>query len=123
MSRMRLEILQWYALFAGPWLWATQHVLLFAVTNSHCAVPVSHWHVPVIWLNILVTFVCGAAVVTAEVAAVIVYRATTKVGEYAPGPWGRMKFFAEAAMIGNVLFIFIVALDATGAIYHGCGQA
>jgi hypothetical protein len=123
MSRLRLEILQWYALLAGPWMWATQHVLEFGLTNSHCAVPVSQWHVPVIWLNALITLVCGSAVVAAELAAIVVYRASSQIGEYAPGPWGRMRFFAEAAMLGNVLFIVIVALDAAGAFYHGCNAA
>jgi len=123
MSRLRLEVLQWFALFAGPWLWATQHVLLFGLTNSHCSVPVSHWHVPVVWLNALITLLCGAAVAAAEAAAIVVYRATRQYGEYAPGPWGRMRFLAEAAMLGNLLFLVIVALDATGVFYHGCGQA
>ena len=120
MSRTRLEILQWYALFAGPWMWAAQHVLLFGVASSHCSLPVAYWHVPVIWLNALITIVCGGAVVAAEVAAFVVFRATSDIGEYAPGPWGRLRFFAEAALLGNVLFLMIVALDATGAFYHGC---
>jgi hypothetical protein len=121
MTRFRLELLQWYALFAGPWLWAAQHVLLFGVANAHCSAPVAYWHVPVIWLNILITLVCGGAVVAAEVAAWVVFRATSDVPEYAPGPHGRMRFFAQAALLGNVLFLVIVALDATGALYHGCG--
>ncbi|HEY6961065.1 MAG TPA: hypothetical protein VI408_04165 [Gaiellaceae bacterium] len=123
MTRFRLELLQWYALLAGPWMWATQHVLEFGLTNSHCSMPVSYWHVPVIWLNVLITTVCGTAVVAAELAAFVVFRATSDTGKYAPGPWGRMKFFAEAALLGNVLFIVIVALDAAGAFYHGCNQA
>jgi hypothetical protein len=123
MTRTRLEILQWYALFAGPWLWATQHVLLFGLTNSHCSLPLSYWHVPVIWLNVLVTLVCGGAVLAAEAAAFVVYRETSQIGEYAPGPWGRLRFFAEAALLGNVLFIVIVVLDAAGAFYHGCNGA
>jgi len=122
-SRLRLEILQWYALMAGPWAWATQHVLLFGVAYAHCSMPVAYWHVPVIWLNALITFACGLAVVAAEVAAVVVYRATEETGDYAPGPYGRMRFFAQAAILGNVLFLVIVALDATGAFYHGCNQA
>jgi hypothetical protein len=122
MSRARLEILQWYALFAGPWMWATQHVLLFGVANAHCSLPVAYWNVPVVWLFALITAVCGGAVVAAEVAAFVVYRATQEFGEYAPGPWGRLRFFAEAALLGNVLFFVIVVLDATGAFYHGCGQ-
>jgi hypothetical protein len=123
MTRGRLELLQWYALLAGPWMWATQHVLEFGLTNSHCAVPVAYWHVPVIWLNILITTVCGAAVVAAEGAAFLVYRATSEIGEYAPGPLGRLRFFAEAALLGNVLFFVIVVLDAAGAFYHGCNGA
>ena len=123
MTRFRLELLQWYALFAGPWMWAAQHVLEFGWTNAHCSTPVASWNVPAIWLNVLITGVCGSAVLAAEAAAFVVYRETTKVEEYAPGPYGRMKFFAQAALLGNVLFIVIVALDATGAFYHGCGQA
>ncbi len=123
MTRGRLELLQWYALFAGPWMWAAQHVLEFGMTNAHCSLKVSYWNVPAIWLNVLITAVCGLAVVAAELAAYVVYRETSRIGRYAPGPWGRMKFFAEAALLGNVLFIVIVALDAAGAFYHGCGQA
>jgi hypothetical protein len=123
MTRFRLELLQWYALFAGPWMWATQHVLMFGWTNAHCSVAITAWAVPAIWLNVLITAVCGSAVVAAEGAAYVVYRETTSVGAYAPGPYGRMKFFAQAALLGNVLFIVIVVLDATGAFYHGCGQA
>ena len=60
MTRFRLELLQWYALFAGPWMWATQHVLEFGMTNAHCSVAVASWNVPAIWLNVLITAVCGA---------------------------------------------------------------
>jgi hypothetical protein len=122
MTRARLEVLQWYALFAGPWMWATQHVLEFGLTSSHCSVPVAYWNVPVIWLNVLITTVCGAAVVAAWVAAFVVFRTTSSAGKYAPGPLGRLRFFAEAALLGNVLFFMIVVLDAAGAFYHGCGQ-
>jgi hypothetical protein len=123
MTRFRLELLQWYALFAGPWIWAAQHVLLFGVANAHCSVPVSSWHVPSLWLELTITFVCGAAVLAAEAAAFVVYRATAGVPGFAPGPYGRMRFFAQAALLGNVLFLVIVILDATGGIYHGCGGA
>jgi len=122
-TRTRLELLQWYALLAGPWVWATQHVLLFGATNAHCSLPVAFWDVPAFWLNLLISLVCGSGVLAAEVAAWVVYRATSEVEEYAPGPYGRMRFFAQAALLGNVLFLVIVVLDAAGAIYHGCGGA
>ena len=123
MSRTRLEILQWYALFAGPWAWAVQHVLLFEVGNAHCAPNVAHWGVPVIWLEVAITAGCGAAVLAAEGAALVVFRATSAVERFAPGPQGRIRFFAQAALLGNVLFLVIVALDATGSLYHGCGAS
>ena len=123
MTRLRLELLQWYALLAGPWLWATQHVLEFGMTNAHCSLPVASWNVPAIWLNALITAVCGAGVAAAELAAFVVFRATEDTSQYAPGPYGRMRFFAQAALLGNVLFLVIVALDATGAFYHGCNSA
>jgi hypothetical protein len=122
-TRARLEVLQWFALLAGPWIWATQHVLLFGAANAHCSLPVAYWNVPVLWLELLISFACGAVVVAAEGAAYLVYRATAEVPEYAPGPHGRMRFFAQAALLGNVLFFVIVVLDATGSIYHGCGVA
>jgi hypothetical protein len=122
-TRFRLELLQWYALFAGPWIWATQHVLLFGATNAHCAVPVAAWNVPALWLELAISLICGAAVLAAEAAAWVVLRATKDADQYAPGPYGRMKFFAQAALVGNVLFLVIVTLDATGAVYHGCGGA
>ena len=123
MTRLRLEVLQWYALLAGPWIWATQHVLLFGATNAHCSLPVAGWSLPAFWINLVISLLCGGAVLAAELAAWIVYRETSDVNEYAIGPAGRLKFFAQAALLGNVLFIVIVVLDATGAIYHGCGQA
>jgi hypothetical protein len=123
MSIRRLELLQWFALFAGPWAWAAQHVLEFGISNASCATAVAHWNVPNIWLHVIVACVCGSIVLAAETAAFVVFRATAEVGEYDPGPLGRMRFFAEAAMLGNVLFFVIVVLDVVGATLHGCQQA
>ena len=54
----------------------------------------------------------------AEAAALAVFRATQDVAEDAPGPLGRLRFFAEAALLGNVLFLVIVVLDCVGTVYH-----
>ncbi len=122
MTLRRLEALQWYALFAGPVAWAMQHVLLFGIGSAGCATPVASWNVPTTWLQVAVTICFGAAVLAAEAAALVVFRATQQVGDYDPGPWGRLRFFAQAALVGNVLFIVVVVLDGVGGIYHGCGQ-
>lgn len=120
MTRTRLELLQWFALFAGPWAWATQHVLAFGVSNADCAVHVASWDVPDVWLQVALAVVVGLVVVSAEGAAFLVFRETSNVGEHEPGPQGRLRFFAQAALLGNVLFLVIVVLDAAGAVYHSC---
>jgi hypothetical protein len=123
MTLRRLELLQWFALFAGPWAWAAQHVLVFGAANAHCAVAVGYWDVPVLWLNVLISAGAALVVAAAEAAAFLVMRETGKVGEFAPGPYGRLRFFAHAAALGNVLFFVIVVLDFAGTVYHGCGPA
>jgi len=47
-----------------------------------------------------------------------VYRATDGVGHDAPGPEGRLHFFAVAALVGNVLFLMLVGLDGLGSLTH-----
>jgi len=46
--------------------------------------------------------------VLAWAAAFLAYRETRVVDEYAPGPSGRIRFFAQAALLANVLFLVIV---------------
>jgi hypothetical protein len=123
MTLKRLELLQWFALFAGPWAWAAQHLLEFGVGNSDCAVAVARWNVPTTTLHVVLALLFGSIVVAAEAAAYLVLRGTSDVGEYDPGPYGRLRFFAQAALLGNVLFFMIVLLDVVGALTHTCRQA
>jgi hypothetical protein len=121
-SVRRLELLQWFALFAGPSAWAALHLLEFGIGNANCATAVARWNVPTGLLYVLLGCVFGAVVLAAEAAAVTLFRATAEVGDYDPGPLGRMRFFAQAAMLGNVLFFVIVVLDVVGATVHSCNQ-
>jgi hypothetical protein len=114
-TRSRLELLQWYALLGGPLAWATQHVVGYFVSDGACSVA----HVPApATFEILLALFAGAAVLAAEGAAFLVFRETSSVPEDAPGPYGRLRFFAEAALLGNVLFFVIVVLDGVGTVYH-----
>ena len=123
MTLKRLELLQWFALFAGPWAWAAQHLLEFGVGNADCAVSVARWNLPTATLHLTLALLSGAVVLAAEAAAFLVLRGTSDVGEYDPGPYGRLRFFAQAALLGNVLFFMIVILDVVGALTHTCRQA
>jgi hypothetical protein len=115
MTRARLELLQWCALLGGPLAWATQHVVGFFVADGACSA--THVSSPRA-LEIALAVLAGAAVVAAEAAALVVFRVTRTVPEDAPGPYGRLRFFAEAALLGNVLFFVIVVLDGVGSVVH-----
>ena len=124
MTRTRLEILQWYALFGGALAWTGSHVLGYFVAVSGCNAAVAYWHVNLeLWLA-LVNGLAFAGVLASGAAALAVYRATADVDKDAPGPAGRMHFFAQAALLGNVLFFMLVLLDTTGVFFHtNCGLA
>lgn len=118
MTRVRLELLQWYALLGGALAWTAEHVLGYFVGVAGCSTSVGHWHVSLGLWESLLTAVTLAGVLAAEAAALLVYRATLAVDEDAPGPTGRMHFFAQAALLGNVLFFMLVVLDGAGVLYH-----
>ena len=124
MTRVRLELLQWYALLGGGLAWTFEHVFGYFVGVAGCSTSVAHWHVNLgLWQSLL-TAVTLTAVLAAEAAALLVYRATASVDKDAPGPDGRMHFFAQAALLGNVLFFMLIVLDSAGVLYHSnCGLA
>ena len=120
MSRRRLEVLQLYALLGGALAWTAEHVLGYFVSDGGCSGRVAH---AALWGGLLTGF--GVlAVAAAQAAAVTVYRATNTVDHDAPGPEGRLRFFAVAALVGNVLFLMLVGLDGLGSLSHlPCAQA
>ena len=124
MSRRRLELLQWYGLLGGALAWATVHVLAYFVSDGGCSRSVEHWGLSTaLWLSVLTAFGV-VTVLCAQAAALAVYRATGNVDADAAGPAGRLHFFAVAALVGNVLFLFLVALDGLGGLSHlACVQA
>jgi hypothetical protein len=117
MTRLRLELLQWYALLGGALAWASQHVAGYFVSTAACGSAAISSSVPQIALA-----VCAAALVlAAEGAALVVFRATRPDD---PAPGGRLHFFAEAALLGNLLFLVIVVLTGFGSVYHlPCAQS
>ena len=117
-GRARLELLQWFALFGGPIAWAVQHVVGFGISDAGCGVAGTQWGLDVTTLQIVLSVCTGVIVLAAEAAAFTVFRALSGVPEDAAGPAGRLRFFAEAALLGNVLFLVIVVYDCVSAVYH-----
>ena len=95
---MRLEMLQWYALFGGAARVAAEHVVGYGISEAGCHVAGAQWGLHVATLQIAVAAVAGSVVIAAEGAACAVFHATDGVDRDAPGPAGRMRFLAQAAL-------------------------
>jgi hypothetical protein len=116
MTRIRLELLQWFGLFGGALAWATQHVVGYGISDSGCSVAGQQWGLPVSTLQIVLGVAAGVIAIAAWTAALVAYRETRAVGKDAPGPAGRIHFFAEAALLGNVLFLVIIVLNSVSTV-------
>ena len=110
MSRLRLELLQWFGLLAAPLAWATHLVLGYYLLLAHCAT--KGWHEGWSPTQIALTATAAAIALLAEAAASTVYVELARVGRDAPGPRGRQRFFAIGGMVGDLLFL--VAILVTG---------
>jgi hypothetical protein len=117
MTRTRLELLQWFSLFAGPLAWATEHVVGFGISDASCHVAGAQWGLDASLLQTVLALLVGVVVVAAWLAALVTFRETRTVDKDEPGPLGRIHFFAQAALLGNILFFVIVVLDGVATVH------
>lgn len=125
MTRLRLELLQWFALLGGALAWTANEVFGYGLTEAACGPSGAHWGgIAMNPWQILMTALIGATIVAAEAAALAVFLSLRDVDKDAPGPLGRLRFFAMAAILGNVLFLGATLMQGIGAIVHApCGQS
>ena len=124
MTIRRLSRLQWLALLAGAVALGIGHTLGFGLAIAQCNVGSYRWgiaDVPVeaaiLGAAALVTLLAGAASVT------IVARTRGTSYDDDP-PLARIRFFAIAALVANVLFTAVVLLDLFGNVLNiACRQA
>lgn len=117
-------MLQWAGLLVGAFMWAAAHVVGYGTTEAACngAAPVfgidQH-----LWEG-LINGIAGAVSLGAAGAATAVIVATQGISYEDDPPVGRIRFFAIAALVANVLFIVMVVLYAAGTIANTpCRQA
>jgi hypothetical protein len=118
MTVRRLGILQWVGLLVGAGVWAAQHIIGFGITQAECAVGGRHWGISNdVWQAALMGaaafVVAGAAL--ASVGVIVGTRSTSYDSE---PPLSRMRFFAIAAVVANVIFLMIILLDGFASIYN-----
>jgi hypothetical protein len=120
----RLEVLQWFGLLAGAAAWGAAHVFGYGLTETRCNSGSVGWDVALHgWVGAL-TGLAAAITVCAALASVSVLVLTREVSYEDDPPVGRIRFFAIAALIANVLFLVMVVLYAAGSIANDpCRQA
>jgi hypothetical protein len=114
----RLGLLQWVGLLLGASAWAAQHVIGWGMTQARCYPGGAGFGIDNdVWQGALLG-AAGLCVLTAGAAAVLVVLATrgTKYDDDPPPP-SRIRFFAIAALLANVLFLMIMLLDGFASIY------
>jgi hypothetical protein len=124
MSIRRLSMLQWVGLLAGLVVWIGQHIVGWGITEAECGAGSGAFGIENdVWQGALLA-ASALAILAAEAAAIAVILGTRRTSYEAPPPPGRIRFFAIAAALANVIFLVIVLLDGFAAIFDvACRQA
>jgi hypothetical protein len=118
MTLRRLSTLQWIGLLLGAAVWAAQHITGVGITQAECGAGGRSWGISHDeWQAALM--VAAAALVLAAQAAAIGVLFGTRETTYEDGPPpGRIRFFAIAALVANVIFLAIILLDGFATIFN-----
>jgi hypothetical protein len=125
MTTRRLEALQWLGLVAGGLAWAAQHVVGYGLTEAECNRVGARWDIANDPWQLALGTAAVLAILGAEAAAITVFL-RTRDADYDGGspPAARMQMLAIAAMVANVIFLWIVILSSLGAVAGpGCRGA
>jgi hypothetical protein len=120
----RLEVLQWFGLLAGAAAWGAAHVFGYGLSETSCNSGSAGWDVALHGWEGAVNGFAAAITLFAALASVSVIVLTRGASYEDDPPAGRIRFFAIAALIANVLFLVMVLLYAAGSIANDpCRQA
>jgi len=113
MTTRRLGMLQWVGLLLGAAVWWGQHLVGVGITHAECNPGGAGLGIDqAVWQGTLMA-VAAAFMLVAQAAALAVLLRTRTSTYEDPPPLGRIRFFAIAALVANVLFLVIILLDGT----------
>lgn len=122
----QLGVLQWTGTILSPAIWYSQHLFGYGVGQAICAAGGRHWGVDFGVYQLTAMAVAGLVEILTWVCALLVYT-HTRGADYGDGPpedhrwgaespYGRLRFFAAAGMVANVLFLTVLLLDGTASV-------
>jgi hypothetical protein len=124
MTLRRLELFQWFGFVVGGVTWFVLFVSGVGVSVAACNPAGHRWDIAYGPVQVALLTAGLLALAAAEVAAVVVFRATRQAEEEGPPPESRMRFFAIGAMAGNAVFFVILVLSEVATIVdRTCHQA
>ena len=123
MTVQRLSRLQWFGLFAGSAMLATGHILGIGLTYAECNVGGGRWGIANDPWEMALLSTAALVMVLAAAASAAVIRATQGTSYEDDPPLSRIRFFAIAALVANVVFTIVVLLDLFGNVFNAvCRQ-
>jgi hypothetical protein len=124
MSLRRLSVLQWFGFLAGGMVWFASFLAGAGTSQAVCNPASGRWGIPQDTVQLALMAAAIVLVLSAQLAAVAVFRATRDVEEQAAPPEGRLHFFSIGAMFGNTIFLVIIVLSEVATIVdRACHQA
>jgi hypothetical protein len=124
MTIKRLSVLQWVGLLAGAFAWAIAHVFGYGVTLAECNVGSAGWGIANDPVEATLLCIAAACAVAAGAASIVVLRGTGDASYEDAPPLSRIRFFAIAAVVANVIFVMILLLDVVANLAAAvCRQA
>jgi hypothetical protein len=116
MTVRRLGMLQWVGLVLGGAAWAVQHMAGLGVTQAACSRAGAAHGIDADAWQLALMVAAAACVLVAEAASIAVLRETEGVSYEGDPPLARIRFFAVAASVVNLIFLVVIILDGVGAI-------
>jgi hypothetical protein len=122
----QLSILQWVGTLAAPIVWYSQWLFGFGVGQAICLPGGRSWGVNFDVYQLTAMSVAGVFEIVSWACALIVFL-HVRGADWGDGPpeegrwggehpYGRLYFFAAAAMVANLLFLTATLLDSTAAV-------
>jgi hypothetical protein len=114
----RLEALQWFSLLGGALAWAGQLVVGYGIGEALCSPGGNRLGIGGTVWEASLTAAAGLVALLALAAALAVVAATQETDHDGAPPDGRRRFFALAAVAGNVLFLVLVLSTGLVSLYQ-----